>query len=318
MAVAVNTTYSGNGLAESFSDVIWDISPEETPILSMCKRISVTGTYHEYQTDVLAAAAANTAIEGNDASFATIAPTTVLGTRMQISTKTVQVSGTFDAVKKYGRKSETAYQLMRAGKALKRDMDYTVSRNQASSAGGSATARATGGLECWISGNRILATGNTTGTTVGFASGNVTAPTDGTQVTFIESDLTTALQAAWTDGGDPRVIVMSATNKNRFNAFAGIATKYNEVKGTSQAIVSGAADVYVSNFGNHTVKLSRQVRDEAVLCIDPDYISLGVLRPVQKTELAKTGDSAKHQILVEFGLIVNNPDAHAKLMSVGV
>jgi len=318
MAVAVNTTYSGNGLAESFSDIIWDISPEETPILSMCKRISVSGTYHEYQTDTLAAAGANTTIEGNDAAFSTLAATTVLGARMQISTKTVQVSGTFDAVKKYGRKSETAYQIMKAGKALKRDMDYTVSRNQASSAGGSATARATGGLECWISGNRNLATGNTTGTTVGFASGNVTAPTDGTQVTFIEADLTTSLQSAWTDGGDTRVIVMSATNKNRFNAFAGIATKYNEVKGTNQAIVSGAADIYVSNFGNHTVKLSRQVRDQAVFCIDPEYISLGVLRPLQKVDLAKTGDSTKHQMLVEYGLIVNNPDAHAKLMSVGV
>lgn len=318
MATAATNTYSGNGLAESFSDIIWDISPEETPILSMCKRINVTGTYHEWQTDALDSAGANTAIEGNDASFATLAPTTVLGARMQISQKTVQVSGTYDVVKKYGRKTETAYQLMKAGKALKRDMDYAISRNQASSAGGAGTARATGGIECWIAGNRILASGNTTGTTVGFASGNVTAPTDGTQVTFIEADLTTSLQAAWTDGGDPRVIVMSATNKNRFNAFSGIATKYNEVKGTSQAIVSGAADVYVSNFGNHTVKLSRQVRDQAVLCIDPDYISLGVLRPIQKSELAKTGDSQKHQILVEYGLVVNNPDAHAKLMSVGV
>jgi hypothetical protein len=111
--------------------------------------------------------------------------------------------------------------------------------------------------------------------------------------------------------------MMSVTNKARFDAFAGIATKYNEVNSPSQADIIGAADVYVSSFGNHKVVLNRYMRSEAVLCIDPDYVSVATLRPIMQEELAKTGDSEKRQLLAEFCLVVNNLDAHAKISGIG-
>lgn len=319
MAVAANTTYYANGKAEDFEDIIFDISPTETPLLTLAKRGKAVQTLHQWQTDALTAAGANIVIEGDDAAFATLAATTVYANYTQISRKTVQVSGTYDAVKKYGRKTETAYQLMKAGKALKLDIEYAISRNGIGTAGGSATGRSTAGFESWIAGdgNRIIATGNTTATTPAFTTTPGTALTDGTANTFIEADLKLALQAAWTDGGDASVILMSATNKNRFDSFAGVATKYNEVKGTAQGTITGASDVYVSSFGNHMVKLSRVVRDNAVLCIDPEYVSVAFLRGIQKEELAKTGDSTKTQILAEYALVVNNVNAHAKLQGVG-
>ena len=317
MAIANTNTYNGKGIAESFEDIIFDISPEDTPLLSACKRMTALQTYHQWQTDALAAAAGNRQLEGNDASFGTLAATTVLGNYTQISSKLVKVSGTYDVVRKYGRKSEVAYQLMKAGKELKRDMEYAIVRNQASSAGGIGAARSTAGIESWISGNSVEGTGNTTGTTPGFSGGTVAAPTDGTQVTFIEADLQTALQLAWEDGGDPSLIMMSAKNKQRFAAFAGIATKYNEVKGNVQATIIGAADVYISDYGNHMVKLNRYMRDQAVLCIDPSYVGLATLRPMAKEELAKVGDSTNWQIVTEYALVVQNPDAHAKVASVG-
>jgi len=180
----------------------------------------------QWQTDALTAAAANRQIEGLDSTFATLSPTTVLGNYCQISSKTVNISRTQDTVRKYGRKSETARYLMKAGLELKRDMEYAIVRNQASSAGGQATARSTGSIESCIgseSGNMSKATGNTTATTIGFAAGVVAAPTDGTAVTFIEGDFTTALGLAWTDGGDPSLVLMSSVNKARFSAFAGMA-----------------------------------------------------------------------------------------------
>lgn len=323
MAIAKTNTYSGmTGLAEDFQDTIFDISPEETPVISMAKKFKANAILHQWQTDVLEATGDNRVLEGDDATYATHAPTTVLSNYMQISRKTVRVSGTLDAVRKYGRKTELAYQLTKAGKALRLDMEYAAVRNQASSAGATGTVRSTAGLESWISGNRILAklggAANTTGTTPGFAAGLVAAPTDGTQATFIESDLQLALQAAWTDGGDPTVLLMSATNKQRFSAFAGIATKYNEVKGKAQATITGAADIFVSDFGNHVAKLSRQVRDRAVLCLDPDYVGIATLRPMNKELLAKVGDSENYQIIVEWGVVVQNPNAHAKVQDVGL
>lgn len=318
MTIANTNTYNGKGIAESFEDIIFDISPEDTPMLSACKRMTAGQTYHQWQTDALAPAGGNRQLEGDDASFATLGATTVLGNYTQISSKLVKVSGTYDVVRKYGRKSEVAYQLMKAGKELKRDMEYAIVRNQASSAGGIGAARSTAGIESWISGNSVEGTGNTTGTTPGFSGGTVAAPTDGTQVTFIEADLQTALQRSWEDGGDPTLVMMSATNKARFSQFAGIATKYNEIRGSAQGVVVGAADMYVSSFGNHTVKLNRFMRDQAVLCIDPGYIGLATLRPMAKEELAKTGDSTNWQIVTEYALVVQNPDAHAKVSSVGL
>lgn len=316
MAVSATNSYTGKGIAESFEDIIFDISPEDTPLLSMAKRMSAGQTYHQWQTDALAAAATNAAVEGDDASFSTLAATTVLGNYTQISRKTVQISNTYDVVRKYGRKSEVAYQLMKAGKEMKRDMEFAIVRNQASSAGGAATARTSAGIESWIT-NRVLATGSTSGTTPGFSNGTVAAPTDGTAVTFVEADLKSALQLAWTDGGEPSTILMSATNKARFSGFAGIATKFVDVQVKTQATITGAADVYVSDFGNHTVKLDRFMRDAAVLCIDPGYVGLASLRPLSKEELAKTGDSTKYLLTAEYALVVQNPDAHAKVQNTG-
>lgn len=318
MAVAVTNTVSNtSGLAEDFANIIYDISPTETPYLTMAKRISAQARVYQWQEDSLAAASSNIAQEGDDASFTTAAATTSLSSPLQISRKTVNISGTLDAVKKYGRKSETAYQIAKRGRELKRDMEFTLVRNQASTSTG--TSRATGGFECWISGNLVRAnTAQTTDYSVGgFSSGAVTAPEDGSLVTFIEADLKTALGYAWTDGGDPSVIMMSTKNKAWFDAFSGVATKYNQVNGLKQATITGASDVYVSSYGNHTVKLNRYMRDEAVFCIDPEYIGVAFLRDIQKTELAQTGDGTKFMLLAEYGNVPLNRDAHAVIGGVG-
>ena len=318
MATATTTTVSNtSGLAEDFEDVIFDVSPTETPLLTMAKRKKATARYHQWQTDSLAAASSNKAEEGADATYATAAQTTTLGNYCQISTKTVDISRTLDIVNKYGRKSEVARELMKRGKELKRDMEFTICRNQASA---NATARATAGWECMISGNLVRAnSAQTTDYSVrGFASASWTAPEDGSSVTFIEADLVSALGLAWEDGGDPTQIMMSKKNKNLFNSFAGIATKYNEIKGTSQAVVSGAADMYVSSYGNHAVKLNRYMRDNVVFCLDPEYISVAYLDGIKKREMARTGDSERHQLTVEYCLVCDSQDAHATVGGVGV
>lgn len=316
MAVAQTITYKGAGIAEDFQDVIYDISPEETPILTACKRMKANNTYHQWQTDSLTAAGSNAQLEGLDATYATLTATTVLGNYTQISQKTVNVSGTYDVVKKYGRKSQVAYHLMKAGKELKRDMDWAVSRNQESTSGGASNvARTSAGIESWIT-QHTLGSGSTTGTTPGFASAAVAAPTDGSTGVFTEGVLKTALGQAWTSGGKTDMIVMSSINKALFSVFAGIATQFSEVKGVQQAVVVGAASIYVSDFGNHKVYLSRQVRNRAILCLDTEYLGLATLRPMQKQELAKTGDATKWLINTEYCLVVQNPNAHAKVASV--
>lgn len=318
MATAKTTTVSNtSGLAEDFEDIIFDVSPTETPMLTMAKRKKASARYHQWQTDTLAAASSNIAEEGADASYATAPSTTTLGNYCQISTKTVDISRTLDIVNKYGRKSEVARELMKRGKELKRDMEFTICRNQPSA---STTARSSAGWECMISSNLVRAnTGETADYSVrGFSAASWTTPEDGSLVAFAEAQLVSALGLAWDDGGDPSVIMMSKKNKNLFNAFTGVATKFNEVRGTSQATVTGAADVYVSSYGNHTVKLNRYQRDQAVFCIDPEYVSVAYLDGIKKEKMAKTGDSERYLLTVEYCLVVDCPDAHANIGGTGV
>ncbi len=310
-------TYDLIGIAEDVEDTIWNISPTETPALSMFKREKATNTLHQWQTDSLAAVAANRAVEGDDATYATASPTTMLSNYTQITKKSVMVSGTADAVRKYGRAEEFAYQIAKKGKELKRDIEYAIVGNQASSAGSTSVARSSAGMESMIAGNRVFtATTNSVGTTAGFSAGLWTAPVDGTVAPVAETAFLEGLQAAWDDGGDPSVVMCPAVLKRKIAAFAG-ASSYAGVSvnqgRTAQGVVVGGVDLYISDFGEHKIMLNRYMRTRTVLMIDPDYWATAWLRPIKFEDRAKTGDATKGEILCEWTLVGKNPDASAKL-----
>lgn len=312
-------TYDLVGISEDIEDVIFNISPSETPFLNRAKRKTATNTLHQWQTDSLASTAANRHVEGDDSSYTTATPTTMLSNYCQISKKNAVVSGTADAVKKYGRDAELAYQIAKRGKELKRDIEAAMLGNQASSAGGSTTARSSAGIESMISGNRIVESTNTTGTTPGYAGGVWSAPTDGTLATLAETTFLSASEASWTDGGDPSEIYVGPALKRRIAGFAGASTftgvSVNQGR-TSQGVIVGGVDLYISDFGEHKIILSRYMRSRTVLCIDPEYVGIAWLRPIRIEDRAKTGDATKKEILCEWTLVVGNPDAHAKVQDV--
>jgi hypothetical protein len=320
MAQATGTTDTFDlvGLAEDVEDLINNITPTETPFYTMAKKTKASAVNHQWQTDSLAAAAANRAIEGDDSTYATATPTVMLSNYTQIAKKTVMVSGTADAVRKYGRKKEFAYQMMKKGKELKRDIEFAMVQNQVSSAGGSGTARSSAGVEVMIT-NRQLGTGNTTGTTPGYAAGVWGAVTDGTAATMVETDLTSALDLAWADGGNTDVIMVGSALKRRIASFAGASTyagvSVNQGR-TSQGVIVGGVDLYISDFGEHKIKLNRYMRPGTVLCLDSEYVSQAVLRPIQYEERAKTGDANRGELLTEFCLVLGAPDSHSKIQSV--
>lgn len=312
-------TYDLIGTAEDVEDAIFNISPTETPLLTLANRKTATATLHQWQTDALAGVTANRQVEGDDATYSTATPTTMLSNYCQISRKTLIVSRTADKVQKYGRAKEKARLMVKYGKELKRDIEYALVGNQASSAGGSATARSSAGIESMIAGNRILVTtGNTTGTTPGYAAGVWAAPTDGTAtVTFDEGTIKAGIEAAWTDGGDPRIIMLPYGAKKQFAGFSG-ATKYAgtyvpQGSKTAEAALIGGVDMYISDAGDHKLVLNRHMRTRTILGIDPDYVSVAFLDGIKEFPLAKTGDAEKSMLITEFCLVLENPDAFFKI-----
>ena len=307
MAIVANTftRYSAIGIREDLSNVIYNISPEETPFISNIGRENVKNTYFEWQTDSLAAASAsNAALEGDDVgSFSAVNPTSRIGNYTQISTKNVIISGTLEALDKAGRRSELTYQLAKLGSELKRDMESALLANQSPVAGNTTTARRTAGLPAFIKTNTSFGTG-------GADTSGIAARTDGTQRAFTEALLKGVIAKVWESGGTPKMLMVGSFNKQAASAFNGIATRFRDVPAGQQAQIVGAADVYVSDFGTVNIVPNRFQRARDAFVVDPQYASMAVLRPIQQMELAKTGDAEKRLMLVEYGLKVNNEAAH--------
>lgn len=311
-------THQAIGNREDLTDAIYNLSPTETPFVSMAAKVKAKAVNHEWQTDELAAAATNANIEGDDSSTNTAVPTVRLNNYCQIFKKTIQVSGTQESVNKAGRDSEIAYQLMKRGKEIKRDIEYALTRNQASSAGGSATARSLASVESWIATNKTSKGTGTAQTTPGFSGTTVVAPTDSTAASsFTETDLKAMISSAWSEGGNPTVVLVGPNSKKKISSFAGIATLYRDAGTTAKGTrIVGAADIYVSDFGEHRIVPSRFSRDQTVLLLDMDYWAVASLRGMMKEKLAKTGDSEKWHLVTELTLESRNEAASAKIADV--
>lgn len=324
MAIATNTVtrYDGyRAVREDLADVIYNISPVDVPFMSNIGRESVKNTFYEWQTDALAAAVTtNAQLEGDDSFSADArAATQRVGNYTQISRKVVETSGTLEAVDKAGMRSYLAYELAKAASELKRDMEATLTSNAVAVAGGNTTARKTAGLGGWIITNSYSGAGTTAAAPVmsggaGSLDGYpATAAVAGTARAFTETLLKTGIQGVWTQGGDPKVLMVGPFNKTVVSGFTGIATRFRDVPAGSQAEIIGAADVYVSDFGTVNVVPNRFMPESNAYIVDPEYASVGYLRNFRTEVLAKTGDAEKRMLIVEYGLKVRQQKSHAAI-----
>ena len=307
--MATYQTYTAIGQREDLSDVIYNISPTDTPLLNTLARSKATAVYHEWQTDSLAAATtANAAVEGADATDATMSPTTRLGNYTQIVQKTIKIAGTLEAVDKAGRKSEKAYQLSKASAELKRDIEAILTANQGKSAGTSSAARTMGSMLSWLQTNTNKSSGTTAG--VDPTTAGTSTRTDGTQRAFTETILKDVIQKVYSSGGNPKILMVGPYQKQVVSSFAGIAAQRFIAPSDGPTTIIGAADVYMSDFGTISVVPNRFMRTRDALVLDPEYAAVAYLRPFATNELAKAGDAEKTQILAELTLEMRNEAAH--------
>lgn len=300
MTAPTNTylTTAAIGNREDLSDIIYRISPTQTPLLNMAPKAKATATLHEWQTQDLAAAAANAQVEGDNASAKTVTATVRLTNRTQISTKTVIVSGTQQAVNSAGRKDEMGYQLSMASLELKRDMELGLTQNNVN-----ATApRQSRGLLGWVVDN----TSKASDTTLASYTGN-TAQTDGTLRSFTESQVKSVLQLQYTAGGEPGTIMMPPALKQTFSTFTGNATRMDK---SEDAKLYASIDVYVSDFGEIKAVPNRFQRTRDVFILQMDKLAVAYLRPFSTIELATTGDAQQRELIVEYCLEMRAPKAH--------
>lgn len=323
MSQVTNTyeSYDATGNREELADRIYQITPEETPLLGLIGRKPVVSTHPEWQTDTLASPdTANNQPEGDDWTYSAITPTTRVGNYTQISNKRIIISRTQDKNSKAGRKSELAREVAKKGVELRTDMEVICLSNQASLAGSGngATNRKLGGLRAWLASNDDL---GATGSSGGFNSSTsvVDAATNGTQRAFTKAILDSVILSTYNAGGNPNTLMVSPYVKTVFSRImddADVVPLRMEVKGKNQATIVAAADMYLSDFGLISVIPNRQMaRAGATIArnaflIDPKMISLGVFDDIKLEKPAKTGDAEKRVLITEYTLLVSNEAAH--------
>ena len=311
--MAVFSNHAAVGSREDLQDVIYSISPTDTPFMNSIGQGKASNTLHEWQTDALASVnMSNAAIEGADASTATLSATTRLHNQCQILQKTISVSRTLEAVDKAGRKSEQAYQLAKASKEIKRDLEAILLSNQIKDAGSAAEARTMGGIQTWINTNGDFGSAGVAG------SLGSTARTDSSEAerAFTETILKTVVKEVYESGGDPSMLLVSPGQKQVVSGFSGIAAQRYMAPADAPTTIIGAADVYMSDFGTISVvpdrfMIASNSADDIALVLDPEFLEVNYLRPFTTNDLAVAGDqAAKQQIVTECTLGVLNEGAH--------
>ena len=289
--------------------------------MTMAKRGKASNTYTEYQTDDLQTVdPTNAKVDGADAGADTSTASVRIGNTCQISDKVTRISGRSETVNKAGRRSEMAFQLSKAGRSIKRDMEAILTSNQAAAAGDSSTASTTAGLRTWFTTNNDDA-GDAL--TPGWAAPpGPDATTPGTPRGMAWSMVDGVVRSCYDAGGEPDCIMCSPTKKQAISSYlftssARVAALYSDQAGKSAGLTAqGAVDVYISDFGVLDIVPNRFLGHDGsaadntnVYILEKDMWEVSFLRSFRTKKLAVTGDAENRQLLVDYALISRNEAA---------
>jgi len=308
-------SYEAKGQREDLSDVIYNISPEETPFVSMAGKRSVSNTLFEHQTEELPTVDVSARVEGE--TIAALAPNNTVrnSNQCQILRRSASVTGTQAAINRAGVSDSLAHQMSLMSRALKRDVEKLMLGNSVVNTGSSAsagTARTTAGILAKLATNIDKHSGGTNPTAAQAAIGS-TARVNGTARATTEALLKSVMKLCFDNSGDqPNQIICSSKNKQTISGFGGRASATQVVALPSKADeVQANVSVYIGDFGTYAVSPDRFIRgDLDILMINPDYVKLAQLRAFETQDIGTTGDAFSKYVIWEGGLQVDNELAH--------
>lgn len=312
MTQVANTydSYDIKGIKEDLSDVIYNITPDDTPFYSACKKTKAKNTLVEWQTDTLRSSGANAHVEGDETAFEAATATTRLNNRTQIFKNAVIIADTDEGLSKAGRAKEMAYQTLKIAREQKLDIESALFANNAAAAGSSTVARELAGLGAWVKTNvNFDATGSTTAGANPTGDGSDARTDNDTERAFSQTLFDDVMQQVWTSGGNPDRVYLSPTNMNIALGFTGGGNSRRNIDAARETVYN-SVDVYVTPWGTVEFTPSRECRGKDVYILQSDMWEVGVLRGTKNTEMAKTGDATKRQVVTELTLCAKNEAAN--------
>ena len=276
------TTYNQVGLAEDVSSIITNLTPTDTPFTSMIKSEKVNARVFEWMEDSLPNAQDNKHVEGAEYVNVARTATTLRTNNTQILSDTFEVSATADAVETHGRARESAYQLAKALKSIKRDLEFAyVGQDNAKVTGSASVAREMDSAIQQI-------------------STDVDAGSNATDA-LTEAKLLELGEDCYNNGSDPSVFMIKPADSTIVAGFDATAGRNRTINDENTALVH-AIDLYISPFGSYRIVLNRHQKSTHAFLIDPTMFRSCVLRPFARTLLAKNQDGDRHAITGEYSL----------------
>lgn len=326
-------------IREDVIDTVYNLDEGiSTPFTDMVRSDSFSNLYAEWTEDDLTAVDIdNAVVDGADASGNDTSVGLRVGNRAQLSDKVVRISHASESVDSIGSVGRMAYQTARRLMDLRRDVEAIAVGRQASVAdNGDAVAGRTAGLAAWISTNTDFGTDGAVG---GFDSATklVDAPTEGDGRALTWEGVRTQLEAIYTAGGYPSVLMSVPGVIKRVNSFlfstAGVpyrATPTANVQGSTPATqtAQGYISVVLSDFGiSLTLQDNRlqQVYDSSdaspvdvadVFILDPAYLGLSYLNGYRNDVLGKVGHSDTRLLSTQWMTKCFREDAHAMISDI--
>ena len=295
-------------LKEEVQDTIYNFSPTDAPLVSMIGSSSIGNVFFEWQRDVYRAANKdNAAVEGADASYAAIVQPGLLNNRTQIFQDSFNISGTSEAVKKYGRAAEKKLKLMKVAVELKKDQDAAFIASGVTVTDNGTLAGKARGLYGFFTKGTFGATGANPDPTTN------TNATSGTDRALTETMIKDAQQSCYENGGDGSILMCSPAHKVKISSFTFGVSRTHEVSTVvGKDVQPFSYDFIKGDFGiikivpNRNQAISAVGLNDTLYMFDADKLERAVLRPYQVTELAKVGDADTYQVLTEASLRVKD------------
>lgn len=284
-------------------EIVYNISPTETPFVNSVGTRNVSNTVFEWITEELSATSTTTDLEGDAISAAAASLTTRNSNVCQIMSRAVAVTGTQSAIKLYGKTSQMAHQMARRTKELKRSVEAALLSNQARNNGAAATARTSGMIGCWLDTNTDFDAGGADPVTPGS-----TARTDSAaQRALTAALINTVMQSCYTEGGEPDRLMVGPFNKTVVSTLTGRSIAREMIDSNT---AGSNVTVFATDFGDLQVMPNRFQRERDAFLISPEYAKVSYLRNFQVSTLGKTADAETKHLVVEMGLEMTQEAAH--------
>jgi hypothetical protein len=318
---ATKAATGGSEHPEDVSTILYNLDPSDVPIVSAAgKSRSIHNTLFEWVQETLSDRDDTAVLEGDETTRAASSLTSRSNNVAMILSRNATTTGTQEALRNFTKSSQMGHQMARKSKELKRDVEFAITRNKAKNVGAAGTARQTATLLTWFSDTAKFNSNADAGATAATGDGSDTWTRSATTRAVSEAQINSVMESIYDNGGDPTMMFVSPGHKVDISAFTG---RSNTREMINKGTVGSPISVYASDFGDIKVVPCRTLGKDAagatgsavcankdIYILDPAHYRLAMLRNYSTFELSKIGDASTRQIIVEFGLQVDNSQAH--------